>query len=129
MKNIFITNFFRYQKEKQSHVISLSLWLVAVDTLVLLHAAPPQHLNVFGSQPAVSGQRGLSQAQRQQPADTVTVSQILLSTQTGHILVCWPSQSMRHTANQNVYIFILVAVTHTVVIILLMSYLAFLLLS
>lgn len=68
MKITFITNF-RYQKEKQSRV---RLWLVAIDTLVLLHPAAPQRLDVFGSQPAVSGQSGLSQAQRQQPDETLS---------------------------------------------------------
>lgn len=43
--------------------------LVAVDALVLLHPAPSQHLQVFGPQPAVSGQGRLPQAQREQPAE------------------------------------------------------------
>lgn len=80
MKSIFITNFFcKYQKEKQKPT-RLSEWsrLVAVDTLVLLHPAPPQRVHVFGSQPAVSGQRGLSQAQALQPADRVAVSHVPL---------------------------------------------------
>lgn len=57
-----------YQKEKPSHCVCLWSRLVAVDALVLLHPAPPLRLDVFGSQPAIPGQRGLSQAQRQQPA-------------------------------------------------------------
>lgn len=81
MKNIFITNSFRYQKEKQKpSLLSLRSWLVAVDTLVLLHPAPSHHLDVFGSLPAVSAQGGLSQAQRQQPADRVAVSHVPLKT-------------------------------------------------
>lgn len=57
------------RKDKSHLVLSARSWLVAVDALVLLHPTPPQRLDVFGSQPAVSGQGGLSQAQRQQPAD------------------------------------------------------------
>lgn len=42
---------------------------IAIDMLVLLHPAPPQNVDVFGSQPAISGQRGMTLAQTQQPAD------------------------------------------------------------
>lgn len=43
---------------------------------MLLHPAPPQRLDVFGSEPAVSGQRGLTLAQRQQPTDRFAESHI-----------------------------------------------------
>lgn len=87
MKNIFITNFFEVSKKTKNKIhLSGSSRLIAVDTLVLLHPAPPQHLNVFGSQPAVSGQSGLSEAQRQQPADRIRVSRVLLGTNRFQIL-------------------------------------------
>lgn len=41
--------------------------LVAVDVFVLLHAAQAQGVHVFGPLPGVSGQRGATQAQAQQP--------------------------------------------------------------
>lgn len=67
----FFSKCIKKKKQNPSHLRLLSR-LVAIDTLVLLHPAPPQHVDVFGPQPAVSGQRGLSQAQRQQPADRVS---------------------------------------------------------
>lgn len=77
-ENIFITNCLdiKWGKKQTSHVICLWSRLVAVDTLVLLHPAPPQRLDVFGSEPAVSGQRGLTLAQRQQPTDRFAESHI-----------------------------------------------------
>lgn len=59
-----LQTFSGYQKER-----GFILWsrLVAVDVPMLLHPAPPLHVDVFGSQPGVSAQRRLSQAQRQQP--------------------------------------------------------------
>lgn len=71
MKNTFITNFL---VRKMTVLLGVGSRLVAVDTLLLLHPAPPQHVDVFGSLPAVSGQRRLSQAQREQPEDRVTVN-------------------------------------------------------
>lgn len=77
MKNIYYKLFFSlYQKENPKSFRS-SPWsrLVAVDTLVLRCPTPPQHVDVFGSQPRVSAQRGLSQTPRQQPANSHTFTQ------------------------------------------------------
>lgn len=68
MKNFFITNCFMKGKQQ--------LRLVAVEAPVLLQPTPAQRLHVFGSSPDVPGQRRLSQAQRQQPADKLSQQQL-----------------------------------------------------
>lgn len=79
-KDLYYNFFFvGIKKKNESRLICLWSRLVAVDALVLLHPAPPQLLNVFGSEPAISRQGGLSQAQRQQPADRATVSHVPLT--------------------------------------------------
>lgn len=86
MKNIFIKLYLSIKRRKKNPTHS-AVWsrLVAVDALVLLHPTPPQRVHVFGPQPGVSAQRGLSQAQRQQPASrgSVSPSQTHLSRATG----------------------------------------------
>lgn len=54
-------------------------WLVAIDVLVLLDAAPPLHVDVFGSEPGVSAQGALSQTQRQQPGQQRHRSSLLMT--------------------------------------------------
>lgn len=52
-KHLYYKLFFIFNciKKKKKAIVCSAVWsrLIAVDTLVLLHPAPPQHLDVFGS--------------------------------------------------------------------------------
>lgn len=89
-RHLLQTFFFSSIKKRGNLVRSR---FVPVDAFVLLRPAPSERVEVFGSQPRVSAQRGVSQAQRQQPTDTDT------HTDTLH----WDSPPFRTSGTQQLW--------------------------